>query len=63
MTAPLHLQKDGLPIGLQYIDPYADETTLIRLAGHLERVQPPFVKYRTYSHWVTGSSIASDVLS
>ncbi|TET97328.1 MAG: hypothetical protein E3J30_09250 [Anaerolineales bacterium] len=33
MIAPLHWHKDGLPIGLQFVGRYADETARFRLTG------------------------------
>lgn len=33
MIVPLHWHKDGLPIGLQFVGRYADETARFRLTG------------------------------
>jgi amidase len=40
MSVPLHQSADGLPIGMHFIGRYADEATLFRLAGQLERAAP-----------------------
>jgi amidase len=42
MSVPLCWNDAGLPIGMQFVGRYADETTLFRLAGQLERAQPWF---------------------
>jgi amidase len=42
MSVPLFWNKDGLPIGMQFMGRYGDEATLFRLAGQLERAQPWF---------------------
>jgi amidase len=42
MSVPLHWNRDGLPIGMQFIGRFGDEATLFRLAGQLERAQPWF---------------------
>jgi amidase len=44
MSVPLHWNDEGLPIGMQFVGRYADETTLFRLAGQLERARPWFDK-------------------
>jgi amidase len=44
MSVPLHWNADGLPIGMQFVGRYADEATLFRLAGQLERACPWFDK-------------------
>jgi amidase len=40
ISLPLYWTKAGLPIGLQFAAKYADEATLLRLAGQLERARP-----------------------
>jgi len=40
MSVPLHWNDEGLPIGMQLLGRYADEATLFRLAGQLERARP-----------------------
>ena len=42
MSVPLFWNKDGLPIGMQFMGRYGDEATLFRLAGQIERAQPWF---------------------
>ncbi|MFN8373771.1 MAG: amidase family protein [Anaerolineae bacterium] len=42
MFAPLHWSPEGLPVGMQFVGRYADEGTLFRLAGQLERACPWF---------------------
>jgi amidase len=40
MSVPLHWNRDGLPIGVQLVGRYGDESTLFRVAGQLEREHP-----------------------
>ena len=40
MSVPLEQSSDGLPLGMMFTGRYADEATLFRLAGQLEREQP-----------------------
>lgn len=40
MSMPLHFTESGLPIGVHFIGRYADEATLFRLAGQLEKARP-----------------------
>lgn len=40
ISVPLGWSYDGLPIGMQFIGRFADEATLIRLAGQLEEAKP-----------------------
>jgi amidase len=40
VSLPLWQSKDGLPIGMMFTGRFADEATLYRLAGQLEKEQP-----------------------
>ena len=40
MSIPLYWNTQGLPIGVQFAGRYADEATLYRLAGQLEKARP-----------------------
>jgi amidase len=40
MSVPLHWNEAGLPIGMQFVGRFGDESTLFRLAGQLERAKP-----------------------
>ena len=40
MNVPLCESRDRLPIGMQFVAKFGDETTLFRLAGQLEEAQP-----------------------
>jgi len=42
MSVPLYWSTEGLPCGIQFVAPYADEATLFRLAGQLEKAKPWF---------------------
>lgn len=42
MSVPLHWTEAGLPLGVQFIAPIGDETTLFSLAGQLEQARPWF---------------------
>ena len=39
-SVPLYWNETGLPVGTQFVAPYADEATLFRLAAQLEQAQP-----------------------
>ena len=45
MNIPLYWNKDNLPVGTQFIAPFGDEETLLRLAAQLEKAQPWFHRY------------------
>lgn len=47
INVPLYWNKDGLPVGTQFIAPFGDEETLLRLAAQLEKAQPWFQRYAT----------------
>ena len=40
LSLPLHQSANGLPIGMMFTSRYADEATLFRLAGQLEKEMP-----------------------
>ncbi len=40
ISLPLHTSSDGLPIGVQLVGRFAEEATLLCLAGQLERAAP-----------------------
>ena len=40
INLPLHWNAGDLPIGVQFVAPFGDEATLLRLAGQLERAHP-----------------------
>lgn len=42
MSVPLHWTEAGLPLGVQFMAPMGDETTLFQLANQLETAQPWF---------------------
>lgn len=44
MSVPLHWSKAGLPVGVQFIAPFGDESTLFKLASQLEKAKPWFDK-------------------
>jgi amidase len=45
INVPLFWNKDGLPVGTQFVAPFGDEETLLRLAAQLEKAQPWFHRY------------------
>ena len=40
INLPLHWNKDGLPIGVQFVGRFGDEVTLLKLAAQLEKAAP-----------------------
>lgn len=40
LSLPLHVSRDGLPIGMQFVAGFGQEATLFRLAAALEQAQP-----------------------
>jgi amidase len=40
MNIPFHWNKDNLPIGTQFVAPFGDELTLLKLAAELEKAAP-----------------------
>jgi amidase len=40
LSLPLHQSAEGLPIAMMFTARYADEATLFRLAGQLEKEMP-----------------------
>jgi amidase len=53
MSVPLCTSSAGLPIGMMFTGPYADEATLFRLAGQLETAHPWRDRHPPLSAWVT----------
>ncbi|MCU4304712.1 amidase [Acinetobacter ursingii] len=47
MSVPLYWNKDHLPIGSQFIAPFAREDLLFQLAGQLEQAQPWSKEYQS----------------
>ena len=47
INLPLHWNKAGLPIGVQFAGRFGDELTLLKLAAELEKAQPWFHRYKT----------------
>lgn len=56
MSVPLHWTAAGLPIGMMFTGRYADEGTLFRLAGELERAQPWRDRHPPISAWTPGAN-------
>jgi amidase len=42
MSVPVHWNREGIPIGMQFVGRFGNEATLFQLAGQLERAQPWF---------------------
>lgn len=40
INLPLHWNKEGLPIGVQFVGRFGDEMTLLKLAAQIEKAQP-----------------------
>ena len=40
MTLPLHMTKDGLPVGVMFTAAFGREDLLYRLAGQIEQAAP-----------------------
>ena len=47
MNIPLYWNKDNLPIGTQFVAPFGDELTLLKLAAQLEKAAPWVHRYDT----------------
>jgi len=45
MNIPLYWNRDNLPIGTQFVAPFGDELTLLKLAAQLEKSNPWFNRY------------------
>ncbi|MGZ6022409.1 MAG: amidase [Rhizomicrobium sp.] len=45
INVPLYWNKDNLPIGTQFVAPFGDELTLLKLAAQLEKSNPWFDRY------------------
>ncbi len=45
INLPLYWNKEGLPVGVQFVGRFGDELTLLRLAGALERAAPWASRY------------------
>ncbi|MNT94659.1 6-aminohexanoate-cyclic-dimer hydrolase [compost metagenome] len=45
MSVPLYWNADNLPLGSQFIAPFAREDILLQLAAQLEQAQPWFNRY------------------
>ena len=51
ISVPLYWNRDGLPIGSQFIGGFGDEATLFRLASQLEQSRPWADKHPPVSAW------------
>jgi amidase len=50
INLPLHWNKEGLPIGVQFVGRFGDEATLLKLAGQLEKASPWAHRYSEAMH-------------
>ena len=46
MSVPLYWNEQNLPLGSQFIAPFAREDLLLQLAAQLEEAQPWFDRYK-----------------
>ena len=46
INLPLHWNKAGLPVGVQFVGRFGDELTLLKLAAELEKAQPWYQRYK-----------------
>jgi len=46
MSVPLYWNKNGLPLGSQFIAPFGREDQLLQLAAQLEQAQPWMPQYQ-----------------
>jgi len=46
MSVPLYWNEHNLPVGSQFIAPFAREDLLLQLAAQLEQAQPWFDRYQ-----------------
>jgi len=47
MSVPLYWSQNNLPLGVQFMAPMGDETTLLQLAKQLEQAHPWFNRTAT----------------
>jgi len=45
MSVPLHRTENDLPVGVQFLAPYGDEATLLKVAAQLEQAKPWRVRH------------------
>jgi amidase len=50
INLPLHWNKEGLPIGVQFVGRFGDEATLLKLAAQLEKASPWSHRYAEAMH-------------